>query len=157
MLPPDRHDRWRQTHLGELLRRAMQRFDARVLSEMASDEGLSLVLARLAGHERLTASHIQITRHLPVEGCSLTELAQRAGISKQAMGKLVDQCSAWDLVERAPDARDARRVRVQFTGMGLAWLQAFERGVRRAEADFAAALGTEVATVAKLGLDVYAS
>jgi hypothetical protein len=56
----------------------------------------------------LGAAHIQITRHLPLAGCSLTELAQRAGITKQAMGKLVDQCAAWGLVVRQPDAHDAR-------------------------------------------------
>jgi DNA-binding MarR family transcriptional regulator len=149
--------RWRQTHLGELLRRASERFDARVLSAMARDDGLSLVLARLAAGARLTASHVQITRHLPEEGCSLTELARRAGITKQAMGKLVDQCSAWGLVIRQPDPRDARAIRVTFTDAGGAWLRAFERGVRQAEAELTEALGQEIATVVRLGLEVYTS
>lgn len=157
MINPANDARWRQTHLGELLRRASDRFHARVLTAMARDDGLSLVLARLAAGARLTASHVQITRHLPEEGCSLTELARRAGITKQAMGKLVDQCSAWGLILRQSDPRDARAVRILFTDAGQAWLRAFERGVRQAEAEHAEALGQDVATVVRLGLEVYTS
>lgn len=157
MIHPKHDDRWRQTHLGELLRRASARFDARVLNAMARDDGLSLVLARLAAGAKLTASHIQITRHLPEQGCSLTELARRAGITKQAMGKLVDQCSAWGLVDRQADARDARAIRIVFSAAGAAWLSAFERGVKQAEADLAEALGPDVSTVVRLGLEVYTS
>ena len=89
---------WRLTHLGRLLAMAGQRFDSRVLVLMAHSADLSLALSHLAARGRLGASHIQITRHLPLAGCSLTTLAARAGITKQAMGKLVDQCAAWGLV-----------------------------------------------------------
>ena len=108
-------DRWRQSHLGRWLGHAMRRFDERVLQLMASNEGVPLALANLAAREQVSAAHIHITRHLALQGSRLTELAQAAGMSKQAMGKLVDQCEAWGLVRREGDGRDARAKRVVFT------------------------------------------
>src|SRR5690606_4308936 len=125
-------DRWRQTHLGRLLGHAMRRFDERVLQLMADDEGVPLVLAHLAARDKVGAAHIHITRHLALEGSRLTELAQAAGMSKQAMGDLVDQCEAWGLVTREADARDARARLIRFTPTGLAWLMAFKEAVARA-------------------------
>ena len=124
---------------------------------MATNERTPLALANLAGRGKLTAAHIHITRHLAPEGSRLSELATRAGVSKQAMGKLVDQCEAWGLVERTPDPLDARARRVGFTPVGLAWLQAFREAVEQAEREVRAAVGDEVATVAMLGLEAYAS
>lgn len=150
-------DNWRDTHLGRLLALASRRFDARVLTVMAHNDELALALANLAARGNLTASHIQITRHLPLTGCSLTELAARAGITKQAMGKLVDQCAAWDLVHRTPDPYDARSIRVVFTSSGVQWLKAYGHAVQQAELEFGIAVGTEVATVIHLGLEAYAA
>ena len=152
-----RDETWRLTHLGRLLTMASARFDTRVLALMANDKDLTLALSHLAARGTLTASHAQITRHLPLAGCSLTELAGRAGVTKQAMGKLVDQCAAWGLVQRLPDARDARAVRVAFSPAGDTWLQAYLLAVREAEAEFRQAVGPEVATVVHLGLEAYAS
>lgn len=157
MLPAPVDETWRQTHLGRLLDMAGRRFEARILTLMAHDDALSLALSHLAGRGALAAAHSQITRHLPLAGCSLTELASRTGITKQAMGKLVDQCAAWDLVQRLPDPRDARAVRVVFTGSGQLWLAAYQRAVQQAEAEFRQAVGAEVATVVQLGLEAYAS
>jgi DNA-binding MarR family transcriptional regulator len=148
---------WRQTHLGRLLGHAMRRFDARVLALMAADVGVPLALSNLAARGQVSAAHIHITRHLAVEGSRLTELASAAGMSKQAMGNLVDQCAAWGLVTREPDLRDARARCVRFTPLGLAWLDAFRRAVAQAEAEFRAAVGDEVATVVALGLEAYAA
>lgn len=156
MLPAPPHDAWRQTHLGRLLGHAMRRFDARVLELMARDVDVPLALANLAARQQVTAAHIHITRHLALDGSRLTDLAAKAGMSKQAMGDLVDQCEAWGLVVREPDPRDARARLVRFTPTGLAWLAAFERAVTQAEAEFRSDVGEEVATVVTLGLEAYA-
>lgn len=148
-------DRWRQTHLGRLLGHAMRRFDERVLQLMADDEAVPLVLSHLAARDKVGAAHIHITRHLALEGSRLTELALAAGMTKQAMGDLVNQCEAWGLVTREPDARDARARLIQFTPTGLAWLTAFKTAVAQAEAEFRTAVGEEVATVVALGLEAY--
>ena len=149
-------DRWRQTHLGRLLGHAMRRFDERVLQLMATSAQAPLALSNLAARDKVGAAHVHITRHLPLSGARMTELARLAGMTKQSMGKLVDQCEAWGLVTRQPDPVDARARLIVFTPLGLDWLAAFQGAVAQAEAEFRAAVGTEVATVVTLGLEAYA-
>lgn len=153
---PPYDDRWRQTHLGRLLGHAMRRFDERVLQLMAASEQAPLALAHLAARDKVGAAHVHLTRHLSLEGARLTELAQAAGMTKQAMGDLVDQCAAWGLVTREADPHDARARRIAFTPAGLDWLAAFKAAVAQAEAEFRAAVGADVATVVALGLELYA-
>ena len=153
---PLHDDGWRLTHFGRLLGHAMRRFDARVLDLMAHNVEVPLALSNLAARAQVSAAHVHITRHLALNGTRLTDLAERAGMSKQAMGDLVDQCEAWGLVTRAPDPRDARARLVQFTPTGLAWLQAFKDAVAQAESEFRAEVGAEVATVVAIGLEAYA-
>ena len=150
-------DAWRQTHLGRLLGHAMRRFDERVLALMAHDVEVPLALSNLAARAQVSAAHIHITRHLSRGGSRLTELAERAGMTKQAMGTLVDQCEAWGLVVRGADPHDARARRVMFTADGLAWLDAFRRAVTQAEDEFRAGVGKDVAVVVMLGLEAYAA
>ncbi|TFZ01962.1 MarR family winged helix-turn-helix transcriptional regulator [Ramlibacter humi] len=155
MLPhPD--DAWRQTHLGRLLGHAMRRFDERVLHLMAHNVDVPLALSNLAARAQVGAAHVHITRHLAMGGSRLTDLAARAGMTKQAMGDLVTQCEAWGLVVREPDPLDARARQVRFTEAGLAWVDAFRKAVRQAEDEFRAEVGTEIATVVALGLEAYA-
>ena len=148
-------DRWRETHLGRLLGHAMRRFDARVLSLMANNDQVPLALSNLAARDQISAAHIHITRHLSLQGSRLTDLAEAAGMTKQAMGNLVNQCEAWGLVRRENDSRDARARRVVFTQDGLAWLAAFQMAVAQAESEFKASVGLEIATVVALGLEAY--
>jgi DNA-binding MarR family transcriptional regulator len=149
------HQDWRQVHLGRLLGDAMRRFDERVLYLMSNDTEVPLALSNLAAREKISAAHIHITRHLALEGSRLTDLAQSAGVTKQGMGELVNQCAAWGLVERFDDPRDSRAKIIRFTETGLNWLNAFERAIRITEQEFHAEVGHEVATVTELALEVY--
>lgn len=155
--PVPADDRWRSTHLGRLMGLALRRFDERVLHLMAHDANVPLALSNLAAREQVGAAHIHITRHLGLNGSRLTELAQSAGMSKQAMGDLVAQCEAWDLVRREPDPLDGRARRIVFTDTGLLWLEAFRLAVARTETEFRAQVGSDVATVVALGLEAYGS
>jgi DNA-binding MarR family transcriptional regulator len=152
--PPDT---WRHNHLGHWLRLGQERFEARVMALMAQHPGVSLGLSNLAGRGQLAAAHWQVTRHLPPDGARLTELAQRAGMSKQAMGALVNQCEAWGMVQRDADGLDARARRVCFTATGRAWLAAYQDSVAQAEDELRSAIGAEVATVVALGLEAYSA
>jgi DNA-binding MarR family transcriptional regulator len=134
----------------------MRRFDARVLELMARNVEVPLALSNLAARAQVSAAHVHITRHVALEGSRLTDLAQRAGMSKQAMGDLVDQCEAWGLVVRQADPHDTRARLVRFTPTGLAWLQAFKEAVAQAETEFRAEVGNDVATVVMIGLEAYA-
>ena len=154
-IPPS--DAWRQTHLGRLLGHALRRFDARVLQLMARSAEAPLALSNRAAREQVSAAHIHITRHLSLRGDRITDLAERAGMTKQSMASLVDQCEAWGLVQRQPDPLDARARILRFTALGQEWLEAFQRAVTQAEAEFRAEVGPEVATVVALGLEAYAN
>ncbi len=134
----------------------MRKFDERVLYLMAHNVDVPLALSNLAARAQVSAAHIQITRHVSLEGSRLNDLAASAGMTKQAMGDLVTQCEAWGLVERTPDPQDARARRIVFTATGLAWLRGFEQAVAQTEAEFKQEVGADVATVVRLGLEVYA-
>nr|WP_314708542.1 MarR family winged helix-turn-helix transcriptional regulator [uncultured Comamonas sp.] len=148
---------WRQTHLGRLLGHAMRKFDERVRSLMAQDDETPLALSNLAARDKVGAAHIHITRHLSLQGDRITDLAERASMSKQAMMDLVDQCEAWGLVTRVADLHDRRAKRVQYTEAGCEWHWAFQRAVQQAQTEFVEAVGEEVATVVRLGLEAYGS
>lgn len=148
-------DRWRVGHLGRLMGLALRRFDERVLHLMAHDPNVPLALSNLAARAQIGAAHVHITRHLALSGSRLTDLAQRADMSKQAMGDLVTQCEAWGLVRRDPDPLDARARLIVFTATGLLWLEAFRQAVARAEREFREQVGADVATVVALGLEAY--
>jgi DNA-binding MarR family transcriptional regulator len=148
-------DSWRQSHLGRLLGESMRRFDARVLTLMAHNIDVPLALSNLAARGQVTAAHIHITRHVALSGSRLTNLAEVAGMSKQAMGDLVTQCEAWGIVQRAADPSDARARLVCFTQAGLLWLAAFEAAVAQAEAEFRQEVGDDVAKVVGFGLEAY--
>lgn len=134
---------------------ALRRFDERVLRLMTRDVLVPLALSNLAAKGQVGAAHVHITRHLAVNGSRLTDLAQRADMTKQAMGDLVTQCEAWGLVTREVDIFDRRAKKVMFTTDGLLWLGAFERAVAQAELEFRSAVGQDVATVVALGLEAY--
>jgi|SRR6187200_2066513 len=77
-------------------------------------------------HERLRAAGFDDQRpaddaafaHIPPEGIRLTDLARRAGVSKQAMAELVDSLEARGYVERQPDPTDGRAKLVVFSERG---------------------------------------
>ena len=151
------NENWRLSHMGRLLGHAMRRFDARVLTLMAHDVQVPLALSNLAAKGQVSAAHIHLTRHLPLKGARLIDLAQSANMSKQAMAQLLAQCEAWGLIEKNADPRDARAKLVLFTPLGLQWLQGFERAVRQTEAEFVQEVGAEIATVVRIGLEAYAN
>lgn len=128
---------WRRHNPGRVLSNALRRFEERVLA-----------LMREAGHSKTRRSHVNLTRHLDIEGTRITELAKRAAMTNAAMTELIDQCSEQGLVERAPDPTDKRVRIVRFTPAGLKWLDAFGRAVATAEQEMTEEVGRPA--VAKL-------
>ena len=135
---------WRHANIGRLLNNAVRRFEARVLELMSE-----------SGHQETRIAHVSLTRNLDVEGTRLTELARRASMSKQAMGELVDQCTALGLVDRIPDPSDRRARIVRFTPAGRAWLNAFRDAVDIAEREMRSELGKATVDTILKGLAAY--
>ena len=138
-------DAWRLGNAGRILGNAVTRFEARVLELMAG-----------AGHADTRLPHVNLTRHLDLEGTRITELARRAHMTNAAMTELIDQCEALGLVVREVDASDKRARTVQFTDAGREWLAAFGKAVKKAERELLAEIGPEAAAVLLQGLGRYA-
>jgi DNA-binding MarR family transcriptional regulator len=67
-------------------------------------------------------AHTALFPHLDFEGIRLTDLAARVGVTKQAVGQLVDDLAALGMVERIDDQTDRRARRVRFSRRGHAAL-----------------------------------
>lgn len=76
-----------------------------------------------AGYPKLQISHQAVFLHLGLEGARLTELAERASISKQSMGQVIDELEYLGYVERVPDPLDRRAKIVQFTKRGRNFIE----------------------------------
>lgn len=135
LAPAQDNTRWRQQNVGRLLNNAVKRFESQILEHLEK-----------VGHGGLSLSHIAITRNLDLEGTRATELARRAGITKQSAGELIAQLEQLALVERRPDPEDKRAKIVCFTPTGEAWLDAFRQALETAERDMAAQLGKTLYT-----------
>lgn len=138
-------DAWRLGNAGRVLGNAVTRFESRVLELMAA-----------AGHADTRLSHVNLTRHLDLEGTRITELARRARMTNAAMTELIDQCEALGLVVRETDPNDKRARTVQFTDAGREWLKSFGRAVKKAEREMLKEIGPEAAEVLLQGLARYA-
>lgn len=67
-------------------------------------------------------AHTALFPHLDFDGIRLTDLAARVGVTKQAVGQLVDDLAALGMVERIADPTDKRAKRVRFSRGGHAAL-----------------------------------
>jgi DNA-binding MarR family transcriptional regulator len=74
--------------------------------------------SRTAGRAGLRAAHTQVFEHLDPAGTRLTVLADRAGMTHQAMSELVAELVHNGYLERIPDPVDGRARLVRPTAQG---------------------------------------
>jgi DNA-binding MarR family transcriptional regulator len=86
---------------------------ARLLDEKA------VALVRRGGAPPLRPAHTRLLPHIDQDGTRLTELARRLGITKQAVGQLVDEMVEMGTLAIEPDPTDGRARRVRFTSQGM--------------------------------------
>jgi DNA-binding MarR family transcriptional regulator len=84
------------------------------------------------GYDDISARHFSVFDHLDFEGTNIVTLAQRANITKQAMGKLVKEASLAGYVETNTDPIDSRSLIVQFTEKGLHLLKNVQNEMNKA-------------------------
>lgn len=122
----------RQTNLAVLMREAF----------VALNE---LVLARLAerGHTGVRTAHGAVFQHLDETGTTVSTLAERAQITKQAMAELVGHLEARGYVTRVPDPADRRAKLVLPTERGREVVAIAQELVPDLERRIAALLGED--------------
>jgi DNA-binding MarR family transcriptional regulator len=92
------------------------------------------------GHEQLRLTHNAVLMNVALEGSRPSDMARRAGLTRQAIGQLVDDLEQLGYVERVSDPSDGRAQVVMFTAQGKQLLRDGVAVIRETEADYAALL-----------------
>ncbi|MCC7448578.1 MAG: winged helix-turn-helix transcriptional regulator [Anaerolineae bacterium] len=122
----------RQDHIGRLFLRAHRAFN-----------DLAIQKLRAYGHEGLGIPHTGLLANLDLDGTHITVLAERTGITKQAVGQLVADLEQKGYVERVTDPADRRASLIKFTSAGWQFLLDAHQVKREIEAEYTAVLGEE--------------
>jgi DNA-binding MarR family transcriptional regulator len=103
--------------------------DFGILVALAYQEFVHLLRADLAerGFTDLARSDAYVFRALDAESLTITELADRLGVTKQAASQVVDDTRRRGYLERRPDPRDGRAWRLALTARGVEALAASRR------------------------------
>jgi DNA-binding MarR family transcriptional regulator len=128
--PADPMEVFRRYHIGLLFQQLSQDFERRARATLVS-----------RGHAGLQPSHQVVFANIGRFGARLTELAERTGMSKQAMGQRVDDLERLGYVERVPDPQDRRAKIVRLTRAGTAFMNDAAEVVSRIWQDYADHLG----------------
>ena len=94
-----------------------------------------LVLVRLAdrGHDAIRPAHSAVFQHLDETGTTVSQLAERAQMTKQAMAELVLHLETHGYVARTPNPADGRSKLVTPTSRGLEVISIAQSFVPEAE------------------------
>ena len=109
------------------------------VSYRAMDERV-LTAMRAAGYD-ITAAQSRLAQRIDDGGSRLTDLADRAQVTKQTASLLVAALEEQGLVERGPDPADGRARLIRFTERGRAASQEAMRVVMGVEQEWAEHLG----------------
>lgn len=84
---------------------------------LANEAALARARER-SGQAWLRTAHTNLFPHISFEGVRLTEIAERVGVTKQAVQVLVDDLVAAGMVERIADPADGRAKLIRWTEHG---------------------------------------
>jgi DNA-binding MarR family transcriptional regulator len=101
------HTTDRRENIGRLLLRAQRDFDAELNARL-----------REQGYPDVRLAHSALFAHIDSGGTRSSELAERAGMTKQGMGQLVADLEKKGYVERVEDPADGRAKLVRLTKKG---------------------------------------
>ena len=96
-----------------------------------------------AGFEDLTSAHNPVFIYLSPTGDRIVDLAKRVGITKQAMGYLVNYLEARGYLQRVPHPTDGRAQLVKRTERGWEVNRLARKLVQEIQDEWAAQLGQE--------------
>jgi DNA-binding MarR family transcriptional regulator len=96
-----------------------------------------------AGFEDVRSAHGAVFQNIRAQGSRITEMAEQAQITRQAMGQLVDDLERLGYVTRIPDPLDGRAKLVTLTDRGWLAIDAARRALADIEKAWAELLGAE--------------
>lgn len=126
--------RAKRASTAQLLFRCARQLNERALESLPANAG-----------PRPRPAHMSLFPHIALdEGTRITELASKLGVSKQAVGQLVDDLEAMGIVQRAADPADGRAKRVHFTAAGRQSMLDGLTHLRQIERRLARSIGKDV-------------
>ena len=120
------------TSLQVLFRDARNAIETAVRADLAQN-----------GFGDVTPAHSALLRNVGDDGARPSELAAHAGVTRQAITKLLDELERLDLVRRDPDPDDGRGVIVRYTERGLVILAIARKRMLALERGYAAQVGAD--------------
>ena len=130
--------------LAHSLFNAARRYETRIIE-----------LISALGHRDIRNTHLTVMRNLDFDGTRITELARRAGMTKQSMSDLVLGCEKMGLVERCADETDRRAKKITFTKKGRRLIEEIWDVVDRVNEEMAAKIGWSNVTSLQTALKKY--
>jgi len=134
----------RPRNLRQLLLRT-----TRSLSAMIQEE----IVRR--GYSDVRLSHSTLLAHLDLQGNTITQVAERAQMTKQAMGLLAEELEAMGYITRRVDERDARARVLAFTPRGRILMLDTLKIIDDLERQLAQALGRSTMDALRAGLQAF--
>jgi DNA-binding MarR family transcriptional regulator len=132
-------------HLGVLLRSGWHGFLDELFTRLAAE-----------GFEDLRPAHSPVFQHLERDGTRIGVLAERARMTNQSMGYLVDALESRGYVERRPDPDDRRAALVVITDRGREQIAAARRLIAEIERGWEERIGSERMAALREGLEALA-
>lgn len=105
------HQKFQKINLVRVLRQSVRLVTHEISKSLAKN-----------GHTNLSARHLNVFENLTTSDNNIVHLANRAGISKQAMSKLVKEIAAEGYIKVVTDQRDSRLQIVKLTEKGASFL-----------------------------------
>lgn len=130
----------------------------RYLAELARDYEVRCkdIMLKL-GHESIRFDHLAVLSHLDVAGTDHSTLAERAGISMQAIGKQVRALQRLGYVANEVDPRDRRVRRVSFSPRGYHFITDLLTAFQQIEYDYLEMVGRRNYRSLKKQLETFAA
>lgn len=122
----------RDMHLGRVLLKLERQFTQQVLSQLA-EQGIT----------EITLRHFVVIPFVTDVGIRSVEIAKKAGVSKQAVGKLVEELEGYGYLEVRPDPNDGRASLVFLSDKGEHFLQAAIESTKILEQRWQQLIGVE--------------
>lgn len=146
-IPPGASSDANDMLIGALLRVPAQAIHRRIVSELTT-----------AGFSELRVPHMAVLQFPGPDGARPSTLAERAGMSKQAMNQLLRSLEAYGYLERSAAGDEGRARSVAFTARGHAAYAKVHEVLRDIEREWTAELGpADFARLKQLLLRVWES
>jgi DNA-binding MarR family transcriptional regulator len=132
-LSPDDQRVLGTAHLARLLLQALRRVERASVDKLHG-----------RGHEAVRTGHIPVFANVDAEGTRITDLAARAGMTRQMMGRLVRELEEHGYASSRPDPGDHRAVIVSLTERGWAFCHDAQEVMAELEREYETLLGADL-------------